>query len=82
MQMVTILINIPISFHVITFFNNIASGNESPTTPIINAIAVPSGIPLLTNTSTTGNIPDALEYIGTARMVAAGTANKLSLPIN
>ena len=41
---------IAISFKVITFFNNIASGNESPTTPIIKAIAVPKGIPLETNT--------------------------------
>ena len=32
---------IPINLKVITFFNNIASGNERPTTPIIKAIAVP-----------------------------------------
>ncbi len=42
-----------ISVQVITFFSNIASGRESPITPIIKAIAVPSGIPFATNTCTT-----------------------------
>ncbi len=32
-----------INLKVITFFNNIASGNDRPTTPIINEIAVPKG---------------------------------------
>ena len=79
MHRVTIPKNIPINFIVITFFNNIASGSESPTTPIIKAIAVPNGIPLATSTCTIGNTPEALEYIGTAINVAIGTANKLSL---
>ncbi len=70
-----------INFSVITFLSNIASGKESPTTPIIKAMAVPKGIPLETNTCATGKIPEAFEYIGTAKMVAAGTANQLSLPI-
>ena len=38
--------NIPISRQVITFFKSVASGNESPTTAIMNAMAVPTGIPL------------------------------------
>ena len=72
---------IPMSLKVIIFFSNIASGNDKPTTPIIKAIAVPIGIPFATKTCTTGKIPDAFEYIGTAKMVAIGTANKLSLLI-
>ena len=35
---------IPINRHVITFFNNVASGSESPTTAIIKAIAITSGV--------------------------------------
>ena len=31
----------PMSFQVITFLSKVASGNESPTTAIINARAVP-----------------------------------------
>lgn len=80
-QTVTTLKNMPINFHVITFFKSIASGRDNPTTPIIKAIAVPKGIPLATKTSTTGKIPEALEYIGTASIVAIGTAKKLSFPI-
>ena len=72
---------IPINLKVITFFNIIASGNDNPTTPIIKAIAVPNGIPFATNTCTTGSIPEAFEYIGTANMVAIGTAKRLSLSI-
>ena len=68
-----------INLIVITFFNNIASGKDNPTTPIIKAMAVPKGIPFATKTCATGRIPDALEYIGTAKIVAAGTANQLSL---
>ena len=49
-QSVTTPKKTPINLKVITFFNNIASGKESPTTPIINAIAVPNGIPFATNT--------------------------------
>lgn len=70
---------IVINFKVITFFKSIASGKESPTTPIIKAIAVPKGIPFATKTCTVGKIPEALEYIGTAKIVAIGTANKLFL---
>ena len=80
-QQVTTPKNTPISFKVITFLSNIASGKERPTTPIIKAIAVPKGIPLATNTWTTGRIPEALEYIGTAKIVAIGTAKRLSLSI-
>ena len=39
-----------IHLKVITFFNNMASGNESPTTPIIKAITIPKGIPFATKT--------------------------------
>ena len=42
--------NIPISFRVITFFNIVASGKDNPTTAIMNAIGVPNGTPLATNT--------------------------------
>lgn len=72
---------IPIKRHVITFFNNVASGSESPTTAIIKASAVPMGIPLATKTSITGTIPAALAYIGTAKTTDKGTANQLSLDI-
>ena len=41
MQSVTTPKKMAISFKVITFFKSIASGNDSPTTPIIKAIAVP-----------------------------------------
>ena len=80
-QRVTVAKNTAINFHVITFFNNIASGRDKPTTPIIKAIAVPRGTPLATSTCTTGKIPEALEYIGTAKSVQTGTASKLSLLI-
>ena len=36
----------PISRHVITFLSKVASGNDSPTTAIMNARAVPIGTPL------------------------------------
>lgn len=81
MQSVTTPKKTPINLKLITFFKSIASGKDNPTTPIINAIAVPSGIPFDTSTCTTGKIPDALEYIGTAKIVEIGTANKLSLLI-
>ena len=58
---------------VIAFFSMVASGSESPTTDIIKAMAVPNGIPLATKTSTTGTIPAALAYIGTARTTLTGT---------
>ena len=80
-QSATTAKNIPISLNDITFFKSIASGSERPTTAIINAMAVPKGIPFATNTCTTGSIPEALEYIGTAKIVAIGTANRLSLSI-
>ena len=70
--------NIPTSRHVITFFSMVASGNDSPTTDIMKAMAVPRGMPLATNTSMTGTMPAALAYIGTAHMTASGTANQLS----
>ena len=50
----------PISRHVITFLSNVASGNDNPTTDIMNTSAVPMGMPLATNTSTTGTMPAAL----------------------
>ena len=70
--------NIPMSFQVITFLSNIASGSESPTTPIIKASAVPNGMPFSTKTCKMGIIPDALLYIGTARITDKGTAKGLS----
>ena len=80
-QIATTPKNIPINLKVITFFSSMASGSDNPTTPIIKAIAVPNGIPFATKTCTTGKIPDALLYIGIAKIVAKGTANKLSLLI-
>ena len=50
MQKVTTPKKIPINFKVITFLRSMASGKESPTTPIIKAMAVPNGMPLATNT--------------------------------
>lgn len=50
MQMVTTEKKMKIIFQSITFFSNVASGIDSPTTAIINAIAVPSGIPFWTIT--------------------------------
>ena len=68
----------PISRQDITFFSIVASGIDNPTTPIINAIAVPSGTPFATKTSTTGTIPAAFAYIGTAQITAKGTEYHLS----
>lgn len=45
---------------------------------IIKAMAVPSGIPLATNTSTMGTMPAALAYIGTASTTAKGTPHQFS----
>ena len=74
----TVQKKIPISRQVITFLSIVASGRERPTTDIMNARAVPKGMPLATNTSTTGTIPAALAYIGTARITANGTAYQCS----
>ena len=74
MKRVTVAKNIEMSRHVITFFNNVASGSERPTTAIMKAIAVPRGMPFATNTSMTGTMPAALAYIGTARTTLRGTA--------
>ena len=63
----------PMSRQVITFLSIVASGRDSPTTDIMKARAVPRGMPLATNTSTTGTIPAALAYIGTAMSTLAGT---------
>ena len=81
MKSVIVPKKIPISFQVITFFSIVASGKERPTTPIINASAVPIGTPLATNTSMTGTMPAALAYIGTANITESGTANQLSFAI-
>ena len=72
---VTVPKKMPISFHVITFFNRVASGNDRPTTAIMKESAVPMGTPFETNTSTTGTIPAAFAYIGTPKMTDRGTAN-------
>ena len=78
MKTVTVAKNIKMSRHVITFFSRVASGSDRPTTDIINAMAVPSGIPFATNTSTTGTMPAAFAYIGTARITLNGTAYQVS----
>ena len=49
-----------INFTVITFLSKSASGKDNPTTAIMKAMAVPMGIPLATNTCTTGKMPAAL----------------------
>lgn len=78
MNSATIPKNIPINRHVITFFSKVASGKDSPTTPIMKAIAVPSGTPLATKTCMTGTMPAAFAYIGTASITAKGTLYHLS----
>jgi len=70
-----------ISFFFITFFNNKASGRESPIDAIINAIAVPKGTPLSTNDSIIGNTPTASIYNGMASITAIGTAKGLDFEI-
>ena len=81
MKRVMVAKNIEMRRHVITFFSRVASGRESPTTPIMKAMAVPRGMPFATNTSTTGTMPAALAYIGTARITLSGTAYQLSRDI-
>lgn len=81
MKKATVPKKIPISLHVITFLSKVASGRESPTTAIMNAMAVPMGTPFATNTSMTGTIPAALAYIGTASTTDKGTAYQLSFDI-
>lgn len=49
MKAATVPKKIAMSRHVITFFNIVASGNESPTTAIIKAMAVPIDTPLATS---------------------------------
>ena len=68
----------PMSFMFITFLSMVASGKERPTTDIMNAKAVPNATPLATNTCTTGTMPAALAYIGTASTTANGTAYQCS----
>ncbi|MEG2249092.1 MAG: hypothetical protein RSB88_09295, partial [Akkermansia sp.] len=77
-KIVTVPKKIPINRHVITFLSNVASGKESPTVAIMNAIAVPIGTPFATNTSMTGTIVAAFAYMGTAQMTARGTDHQLS----
>lgn len=48
-----------INFFCITFFKSKASGRDKPIEPIIKAIAVPSGTPLLTKDSKIGKTPTA-----------------------
>ena len=69
---------IPMSFLFMTFLSMVASGKDRPTTDIMNAKAVPNATPLATKTCTTGTIPTALAYIGTASMTASGTAYQCS----
>lgn len=81
MKRVTVAKNIKMRRQVITFLSRVASGSERPTTAIIKDIAVPRGMPFATNTSTTGTMPAALAYIGTARTTLKGTAYQLSRDI-
>ena len=76
MSSVTTPKKIPINRQVITFFNIVASGIDKPITAIIKAMAVPSGIPLATKTSTIGTTLAGLAYIGTARITANGTPHQ------
>ena len=73
--------NTPIRRHFITFLRSVASGKDNPTTAIIKAKAVPTGIPLATKTSITGTIPAALAYMGTANITERGTAYQLLFDI-
>ena len=79
MQVATTPKKMTINFHVITFLSIVASGMDKPTTAIINAMAVPMGIPFCTNTWIIGKTPAALLYIGTPKITAIGTANGLFL---
>ena len=80
MNSVTVPKKMPMSFQVITFLSIVASGRDRPTTAIINDIAVPSATPFCTNASTSGMMPAALEYIGTASTTARGTVHHLPEP--
>ena len=82
MQIATTAKKMAMSFHVITFFSSIASGMDKPTTAIINAMAMPIGIPFATNTCMMGKIPAALLYMGTPTNTASGTDHQASLPMN
>ena len=73
---------IPMSRHVMTFFRRVASGNDRPTTAIINAIAVPNATPFDTKASIRGITPAALLYIGTARITANSTVHHCPPPKN
>ena len=79
MQRVTTPKKIASILTVITFFNNMASGNDRPTTAMEKAITVPIGIPLFTSTSIIGKMPAVLVYKGTPNITAIGTAKKLFL---
>lgn len=74
--------NIPINLHFMTFFNNVASDNDKPTTAIMKASAVPTGMPFATKTSITGTIPAALAYMGAAKITEKGTFGSKSNLIN
>ena len=63
-----------------TFLSIIISGKDNAVTAIINAKAVPMGIPLSINTATNGIMPAALEYKGIPINTAMGTAKGLFGP--
>ena len=68
-------INKSLSF--ITFFKIKNSGKDNPTTAIINAKPVPSGIHFAINAWTIGMTLVAFAYIGIQTITAIGTANGL-----
>lgn len=73
-------INIAKSLGFNTFLRIIISGKDRAVTDIINAKAVPIGIPFSIKTATKGIIPAAFEYNGTPINTAMGTAKGLFGP--
>ena len=61
---------IPMSFQVITFFSSVASGMESPTTPIMKAMATILAVPMYANAA--GIVPVVEVFV--AKGIPIGTA--------
>ena len=80
MDTANVAIKIPRSLGFNTFLKMIISGRDNAVTAIINAKAVPTGIPLSIRTATNGMIPAAFEYSDTPINTAMGTAKGLFAP--
>ncbi len=73
--------NIKINFNFIARLSMTASGKLRAVMAIINARAVPSGMPFWNKTTATGTTATQLPYSGTPNRVAIGTENTPALPI-